>query len=123
MALGSCARVQRNQRILARPELRDESNRNARLFTRQSVSPKIRGTVAAHSYQAYSEAELLDLRRRLESSLEAAKREKRDYGKRAGPGFWNNEGYREIEDKEKLIWNEISAIDRELAIRRRERGG
>jgi 50S ribosomal subunit-associated GTPase HflX len=79
--------------------------------------------VAARPYQAYSEAELLDLRTRVESSLQPVKREKRDYEKRAGPGFWNNEGYREIEDKEKRIWNEISAIDQELATRRRERGG
>jgi CspA family cold shock protein len=74
-------------------------------------------------YRNYSEADLLDTRRRIEcGSLNAAKREKRDYERRnKGTSFWNNEGYREIEEMLKTIWNGISAINSELAFRRNER--
>jgi hypothetical protein len=77
--------------------------------------------MASRPYQHYSEAELLDLRRSLENSLKAVEREKQDYGRRAGGSYWEYEGYKEIEEKGKRIWSDVSAINQELAMRRSER--
>jgi Protein of unknown function (DUF2510) len=77
--------------------------------------------MASRPYQHHSEAELLDLRRSLQNSIRQVEREKDAYMKRAGPGWWNNEGYKEIEDKLSRIWNQDSSIQEELTARRSER--
>lgn len=77
--------------------------------------------MASGPYQHHSEAELLELRRALNGSINAVNREKRDYEKRVGVGFWDAAGYKEIEQKLKGIWNQVRDVDEELAARRRER--
>ncbi len=52
------------------------------------------------TYRNYSEAELLDLRRSLQDNvLVALAREKKEYARRVGPGYWSGGGYGEIEEK------------------------
>jgi hypothetical protein len=74
--------------------------------------------VATRPYELHSEADLLDLRRRFEDALRQIDREVNEYGRRAGPGYQLNAGYDEIVAKRRLPYDEISAIDRELAMRR-----
>jgi hypothetical protein len=72
-------------------------------------------------YQRYSEAELLDLRRRIEEgSLKAAQRERDAYVRR-NPHNLRSEGFWELEETVGRISDQISAINQELESRRRER--
>jgi hypothetical protein len=77
--------------------------------------------MSSRPYQRYSEAELLDLRRNFDNQTKAVDREKSDYQRRVGGSFWNNEGYKEIEEKSGRIWEALMAVDAELAGRRAER--
>jgi hypothetical protein len=120
-SLVACVNRVGSRHPVSRAVVPDASSESVRPLSVQAPPAMISNAVTDRPYRHYSEAELLDLRRQIESSLESVKREKRDYEKRVGSGFWNNEGYRDIELKEKNIWNEISAIDRELATRRNER--
>ena len=73
------------------------------------------------SYQSYAEAELLQLKSRHESSMKHVEREKRDYERRVGSGYYRADGYKELEAEDTLIWKELSAINRELTARHGER--
>jgi hypothetical protein len=77
--------------------------------------------VARRPYEAYSEAELLDLRRRIQASGESIDRDLREYDRR-NPTAWNSEGRREIDQQRKGVSAQVSAIDDELAERRASRG-
>jgi CspA family cold shock protein len=77
--------------------------------------------VAERPYEHYSEAELLDLRRNLESSSRAVDREMKKYGRDAGGSFWEYEPYKEMEAKKGRIWDGISAVNAEFSERRQKR--
>lgn len=80
--------------------------------------------MATRPFAAHSEAELLDLRRRHEHSVRGVERERDNYfmNHPSPSNAWQSEGFRNIEDRIKTLTNEVLSIDRELAVRRSERG-
>jgi hypothetical protein len=78
--------------------------------------------VASRPYQAYSEAELLDVRRQVESSRESLKNQQLAIQKRYPSNYYTVGSYLELEVQLKGVWENISAIDQEFAARRAERG-
>lgn len=78
-----------------------------------AIPPRRRGPYDRHSF-----SQLLDMKRDQHQRLRHLKEKKRAYERlNRGMSFWNNEGYKEIEEEEKRAWERIAAIDRELTAR------
>jgi hypothetical protein len=89
----------------------------ARMRARPAKPPRQPGP-----YDGHPSSELVSWKRGYERSLREIEKEKRAYERlNKGTSFWNNEGYKEIEQKARQVWDAMFAIEQELTRRRSAR--